>query len=90
MQLWNLYFDLSKEVDHLAEYVADLDIFWDGAANTAFMRKTGDDLVWAAAFLIRIRGNIRAVCEAVSIEAEAQKQVRSMMVEYLNVNLQEG
>ena len=88
--LFELYFALSKEVDDLADFAADLDIFWDGDANVAFMQKTGDDLVWAAALLIRIRNNIRTLCEAVLIEAEAEMQVRGMMVEYLNVSLQEG
>ncbi len=90
MHLWELYFALSKEVDHLADHVADLDIFWDGDANTGFMRKTGDDLIWVAALLIRIRNNIRVLCEAVSIEAEAEKQVRKMMELYLNKSLQEA
>ena len=89
-RLNELYFALSKEVDDLAESAAALDIFWDGDANTAFMQKTGDDLIRAAALLIRIRNSIRVLREAVLIEAEAEIQVRGMMVEYLNANLREG
>ena len=88
--LFELYLELSEETGRLADHVADLDIFWDGEANTAYMQKIADDLIWVAALLVRIRERIRALRDAFEVMSEAEGQVRNMITEYLNVKIREG
>ena len=89
-RLFELYLKLSDETAGLAGYAANLDIFWDGEANTAYMRSVSDDLIWAAALLVRIRDRLKALREAFDIMSEAERQVRNMINEYLNVKIREG
>ena len=89
-RLFELYLQLSDEIADLAGYAANMDIFWDGAANTAYMQNIADDLVWAAALLVRIRDRLRALRDAFGIMSGAEGEVRNMINEYLNVRIREG
>ena len=83
MRLYELYILLAEEVDSLSERISNMDIFWDGDANTAFMRHIGDDLIWIAAFLIRIRDLITLLYKVMDIYAAGEKEVLNMIEEHL-------
>lgn len=85
MKLFELYAHLAEEIDNLAQYAADLDIFWDGDANAVFMQSIGDDLVRSAACLIRIRDTYGLLRQAFDIYVEAHEQVQGLVSEYLNI-----
>ena len=84
IRLYELYMHLADETERLSDHIADMDIFWDGDANTAFMRHIGDDLIWIAAFMIRIRDLITLLYKAVEVYAAGEKEVQNMIEEYLN------
>ncbi len=73
---------MAEEVEKMTEYAANMDIFWDGDANAAFMQKILDDLARAAVFLIKVRDTIGLARSAFDIYTDAEKDVRAMLQEY--------
>ncbi len=73
---------LRKEIQELAGYTADMDIFWDGDVNSAYVAKIGEDLMWAAVLLVRIRDTIRLAQRAFDIYTEGERHVAMMIGQY--------
>ena len=77
--LYRLYERLNEEVAGIGRYAADLDIFWDGAANEAFNKKLGEDLVEMGRIVMAIRERIRAFDRIFGIYMDNEKKVADLV-----------
>lgn len=81
-QLSELYMKLNDEVGKIAEYTGNLDIFWDGDANNAYITKTGEDLACISALMMRIRGVIKAADGVFGLYMSNEQKIRTIISEY--------
>ena len=80
--LYELYLKLNGEVEHIAEYTGNLDIFWDGDANSVYMERVSQGLIDIGAMLLRIRKSIRTLNTAFSIYMAGEKEVARIVGEF--------
>ncbi len=83
-RLSDLYAELAKEINRIAELSADLDIFWDGDANAAFVLAIEEDMVRTAVLLTGIRDVIRCARKAFDDYQASEKQVRMILDSYID------
>jgi len=82
-ELTGIYSKISICISNLDEYVENLDIFWDGDANSAYITRVSRDLTEAAAITIRLRSAIKCIKTAVELYAANEKEVNRIMEEIL-------
>ena len=73
---------INEEIAGIAEYTADLDIFWDGDANSAFIAGIGEDLLDIDAIMMRIRGTVRAAVKVLDIYQKNEKEIKRMIGDF--------
>ena len=78
-ELFGLYMKLSEEIENIAQITEEMDIFWDGGANTAYVSRIGEDLVTMEGVMIRIRKTLKTVQSAHAIYLQAERAVQSMI-----------
>lgn len=81
-RLSGLMRQLSEEIGRIADISADLDIFWDGDANTAFIAGIGEDVTAIGIVMMRIRQTVNAVGKVFDIYMQNEKEVRRMIGDY--------
>lgn len=67
------------EVDKIAEYAENLDIFWDGDVNDAYRAKLGEDLVTIGLATSRILDTLRIIVDAYGIYIRAEEDVAHLL-----------
>ena len=81
-RLFELYLKLSDETAGLAGYAANLDIFWDGDANSAYVQTIGEDLVKMGVIVMNIKKTAGCTRRALNIymryEAEVSRIIRDI------------
>ncbi len=83
-RLSDLYAELAKEINRIAESSADLDIFWDGDANAAFVLGIEEDMVRTAVLLTGIRDAIRCARTVFDDYQVNERQVRMILDSYID------
>ena len=81
-QLSALFARIGEETKRIAGYTAELDIFWDGGANTAYMGKVGEDLMAITEITVKIRDTIRILGMILDVYRENEKEVLRITGEY--------
>ena len=81
-QLSELFMKLGKEVEAIAGYTAELDIFWDGEANKAYIGRVGQNLFAIAEITVKIRDTIRILGLVLDIYMENEKRIQRLIGEY--------
>ena len=79
MRLLDLVIKLGDELETVSSLVAELDIFWDGDANSAFISRIGGDLVEAAAVMLKIRETVRCLDRAVDVYMKNEKEIADIV-----------
>ena len=74
-------FRLNEEISRIAEYTADLDIFWDGDANSAFIQRIGEDLLDMDVIAIRVRNAVKSAFSALDLYQRNEKEIIRMIGE---------
>ena len=82
-ELSTVYKKISDETARIAGYCADLDIFWDGAANDAYMGRVGDDLINIGIIMLKLRETITAAQKAMDIYMENEREIQRIMSDNL-------
>ena len=77
---------LSTEVERIAGYTENMDIFWDGDANSAYMSAVSADLVEMGAVLLRIRRTVKAADNAFAAYMENEKKVSAVIADFWKRN----
>ncbi len=80
-RLQDLYLRLYDEISALTDMMCNLDIFWDGDANAAFMSSCGADLAQMTVIVKRAGETIRKCDKAVSEYLKNEKEVKTMIGE---------
>ena len=70
---------LGEEIGRIAEYTANLDIFWDGDANSAYIGKTGEDLLEIDVIMMRIRNTVSAAVKVFDLYQKNEKEIKKMI-----------
>ena len=73
---------IGEEIGNISAYTADLDIFWDGDANSAFITKIGEDLLEAGVILMRVRALVKAASSALDLYQKNEKEIKRMIGDY--------
>ena len=81
-ELSDVYRKISEETVRISEYCADLDIFWDGAANDAYMGRVGDDLISIGIIVLSIRQTITAAGKAMDIYTRNEREVSRIVSDH--------
>lgn len=74
-----IYSKLTEEMGRLNDCSKDLDIFWDGEANTAFISALGRDIADAMIIIMKLRETCRLVTQALEIYLSNEKEVQRMI-----------
>ena len=82
--LAHTYSKIASEVAKLAEYTENLDIFWDGDANTAYINRISEDLTEAGIITAGVRNLVNSAKEALNIYLDHEKQIERIKEEILN------
>ncbi len=82
-KLYALFKELNIEIARISEYSAGLDIFWDGAANEAFMADLGDDLITMEIIVLGLRETIRAAGRALKIYVRNEADIQRLTADYI-------
>ena len=80
-RLQETFIKADEQICLCAAAAEELDIFWDGDANAAFISRIGDDLADAAAVLIRIRDVIGKAGKAFDHYMKNENDVKRMIGE---------
>ena len=70
---------LGEEIGRIAEYTANLDIFWDGDANSAYIGKTAQDLLEVDVIMMRIRSTVSAAVKVFDLYQKNEKEIKKMI-----------
>lgn len=81
-QLSELFIKLGEEVEAIAAYTAELDIFWDGGANKAYIGRVGQNLFAIGEITVKIRDTIRILCRVLDIYMENETRIQRLIGEY--------
>ena len=73
------YVKLHEEVAGIAGFAQNLDIFWDGDANSAFMEKISEDMVEIGVLTSKIGENIRMLKKVFAIYSANEAQIMMMI-----------
>ena len=71
-----------EEIGKIAEYTANLDIFWDGDANSAYILRISEDLIDIDVIMMRIRETVHAAVSAFDMYQENERRISRMIGEY--------
>ena len=82
-KLYALFSDLNREMSRISEYSANLDIFWDGAANEAFMARLGEDLITMEIIVLNLRETIRAAGKALKIYSQNESDIQRLTADHI-------
>ena len=77
--LLDITFRLNEEIEKIAGYTADLDIFWDGDANSAYIQKIGEDLLDMNVIMIRVRNAVKSGVLALDLYQKNEKEIIRMI-----------
>lgn len=80
-RLSQLVVRLDAEVAKIADLTANLDIFWDGDANSVFVAAIAEDLIDTEVIMMRIRKTVKLIGNAMDIYMENEKEVKRMIEE---------
>ena len=69
---------LNEETGRIARYYADLDIFWDGDANTAYSARIADDLVRMGIVMLKLRQTVKAACSVMEIYMKTERKIKRL------------
>ena len=75
----NRLFSLSQEISGLAEYVRNLDIFWNGDANNAYRIKVFGDIARMGECIEEVIELVTLCDEAVKAYQETEKVIAQMI-----------
>ncbi len=81
-QLSELFMKLGKEVEAITCYTAELDIFWDGGANKAYIGRVGQNLSAIGEITVKIRDTIRILGLVLDIYMENETRIQRLIGEY--------
>ena len=73
---------ISEEIGKIAQRVAQLDIFWDGDANSAYITKIGEDLLDADVIVMNIRNTVRAAVKTMDLYQKNEKEIKRMIGDF--------
>ncbi len=82
-RLRELYVEASEQIGVIADFSADLDIFWDGEANTTFVTCLTEDIAEISGVMIRLRETISAIFKALELYMQNEKEIKNMIGELL-------
>lgn len=82
-RLSQLSLSLSQEIGRIAEYTTNLDIFWDGDANSAYIAKIGEDLIEIDTIMMRIRSVVKTAVKALDLYQKNEKEIKKMIGDYM-------
>ena len=74
-----IYSKLTEKIGRLTDHSKDLDIFWDGDANTAFMAALGSDIANALVILVKLRMTLKLVADALEIYSSNEREVQRII-----------
>ncbi|MBR4574118.1 MAG: hypothetical protein IKO16_04345 [Lachnospiraceae bacterium] len=80
-QIMDLFLKIGDEVDHIVDYTKELDIFWDGEANSAYIGRVGSDITAIAEIAVKIRDTIRLLGMILDIYMENEREVQKLLGE---------
>lgn len=81
-ELTDLLIRLGNEMERIAEITQNMDIFWDGDANAAYVQKISEDLVKMGIIVMHIKETAgitrRALAVYMRSEAEVSRIIRDI------------
>ena len=83
LALSDMLIRLDREIGQIACYTEDLDIFWDGDANTAYISETGEDLVRMEAVVLCIRETVASARKAFDLYMRNEREVKKVLSDIL-------
>lgn len=81
-KLYGLYERLRQEITDIGSITKDLDIFWDGDANSAYNVKVAGDLIEMGAVVMKIRDTIRCADRIFDLYMANEKEVAGMIAAF--------
>ena len=82
--LSDLLVKIGAEVNKIIDYTKDLDLFWDGAANTAYVSRVGEDISTIAGISLKVRDTIRILGLVLDVYMENEKEIGRITGEYVS------
>ena len=82
-ELSGLFLKVGREVEEIVGYTRELDLFWDGGANSAYIGKVGEDLAAIAEISVKIRDTIRILGLILDVYLENEKEIMKLTGEYV-------
>ena len=70
--------ELNEETGRIARIYADLDIFWDGDANTAYSVRIADDLTRMGTVMLKLRQTVKAACSVMEIYMKTEREIKRL------------
>jgi len=78
-RLCSEYAKIKNNIDKLMEVTEDMDIFWDGDANTVFIVHMNEDIAIMETLLYKMETNIRIIMETIRGYQETEKIVNQII-----------
>ncbi len=75
-ELAAIYSGITAEVADLAGYVENLDIFWDGEANAAYINRISADLTEIGVMMLSVRNVVKTARLALDLYISNEKAVK--------------
>ncbi|MCR5672768.1 MAG: hypothetical protein K6F87_03515 [Lachnospiraceae bacterium] len=81
-KLFELSVRLCGQTGVIADFAADLDIFWDGDANAAFISGIGDDLTKMGVIILKVRETVAKAVKVFELYMQNETEVKRMIGDY--------
>ncbi len=78
-ELWKLTLKLMEEITRLISVMDNIDIFWDGEANTEFKLALNEDFAVMEALCLHIRLSAKLIKDAVLAYVDVERLIESMI-----------
>lgn len=78
-ELWKLAYRLMDEIVRISDVMENIDIFWDGEANTEFKLSLNEDFVVMQALCLHIKLSAKLIKDAVMAYVETERLIETII-----------